>query len=287
MPYQAKEDDRCPASKPWGVTKTTDGTLMGCHANREGAMDQVAALYANEPEADAEPTSDIEQREIEADLEWRADDDTITFSGYAAVFNSPSRPMPFVETVAPGAFTRSLGSDRNVKLLVDHNPERLLASQKAKTLRLAEDDKGLHVEANLAPTSYARDLRVLAERGEIRSMSFAFKPVKGGEQWSPDGAARTLTDVRLFEVSILTGNAPAYPATTAFVRALSHQLEESEDALADAVLALAEGRELDDEQHRLLMEAITNLRPAAPEPLPPIITREQVRRRLTLLADPV
>lgn len=248
-------------------------------------MDQVAALYANEPEADAEPTDDIELRELDTEIEWRTEGDAIGFSGYAAVFNTPSRPMPFVEQVAPGAFSRSLGSDRNVKLLVDHNPERLLASQKARTLRLAEDERGLRVDADLAPTSYARDLKVLAERGEIRSMSFAFKPTKNGESWSPDGQARTLTDVRLFEVSILTGNAPAYPATTAFVRALSHQLEESEDALAAAVLALADGRDLDDEQHRLLMEAITRLRPAPPEPLP-TFTREQLRRHLALLADP-
>lgn len=248
-------------------------------------MEQVQALYANEPDTDAEPTHDIELREIDTDIEWRAEGDDIGFTGYAAVFDSPSRPMPFVESVAPGAFARSLKSGRDVKLLVDHNPERLLASQKARTLRLVEDDRGLRVEADLAPTSYARDLRVLAERGEIRSMSFAFKPTKTGEQWSPDGQARTLTDVRLFEVSILTGNAPAYPATTAFVRALSHELEESEEAMADAVLALAQGRALDDEQHRLLMEAIGNLRPVVEEPPEPTIPMRVRRQRLLLLAD--
>src|SRR5512139_3968041 len=54
MPYKAARDDRCPAAKPWGVTKTTDGELMGCHASEEDAMSQVQAILANEPEARAE-----------------------------------------------------------------------------------------------------------------------------------------------------------------------------------------------------------------------------------------
>lgn len=285
MPYQAKKDDRCPASKPWGVTKTTDGALMGCHPTEDAAMEQVQALYANEPDTDAEPLSDVEHRELDFDVEWRAEGDEIGFTGYAAVWNSPSRPLPFIEQFSPGAFTRSLNSGRDVKLLVDHNRERLLASRKAGTLRLAEDDRGLRVEADLAPTSYARDLRVLAERGEISSMSFAFKPTKTGEAWSPDGQARTVSEARLFEVSILTGNDPAYTTTTAFVRALSHELEATEDELAGAMLALAEGRDLDEAQARLLTEAVARLRPV-PEPIAvPFVPLAVRKQQLVLLAD--
>src|SRR5512139_1886508 len=213
MPYKAARDDRCPAAKPWGVTKTTDGELMGCHASEEDAMSQVQALYANEPEARDEPVdetpTDTEIRSFDGVLEFRDGDEALTFTGHAAVWNTPSRPLPFIERFQPGAFARSLRSHHNIRLLVDHNPERLLASTRAKTLSLAEDEHGLRVEADLAPTSYGRDLKVLADRKEISSMSFAFKPSKGGESWSPDGQARTVTEARLFEVSILTGHDPA------------------------------------------------------------------------------
>lgn len=237
------------------------------------------SLPSDEDGDRAEPLADVEIRSAEMPFEFRADNDSLTFNGYAAVWNQPSRPLPFIETFAPGAFSRSLRTRTNIRLLVDHNPERLLASRQARTLRLAEDDNGLRVDADLAPTSYGRDLKVLADRGEIRSMSFAFKPTKDGEQWSPDGQARTVTEARLFEVSILTGHDAAYETTSAFIRALSHQLGESEDELAAAVLALAEGQQLDAGQHRLLMEAINDLRPE-----PPAVPVAVFQRRLTLNA---
>jgi len=48
MPYKVTKDARCGASKPFGVVKETDNTLMGCHATRSDANSQMAALYANE-----------------------------------------------------------------------------------------------------------------------------------------------------------------------------------------------------------------------------------------------
>lgn len=48
MPWDVHKDSRCPASKPWGVTKSADGTLEGCHETREHALTQQAALYASE-----------------------------------------------------------------------------------------------------------------------------------------------------------------------------------------------------------------------------------------------
>ena len=37
-----------------------------------------------------------------------AEDGTMRLSGYAAVFNNPSVPLPFVERIAPGAFRKTL-----------------------------------------------------------------------------------------------------------------------------------------------------------------------------------
>jgi HK97 family phage prohead protease len=48
MPYTVSKSDACPASRPWAVTKTTDGKLIGCHETKQGAQRQLAALMAKE-----------------------------------------------------------------------------------------------------------------------------------------------------------------------------------------------------------------------------------------------
>jgi len=160
---------------------------------------------------------DVEFRTIEVGgLELRdaqpASGNVGTFRGYAAVFNSQSEPLPFVETITPGAFKRSLNSGREVRMFMNHNQDAVLASTKSGTLRLAEDSRGLFVEADLPDTTTGRDLRVLMERGDVHSMSFGFSVPTGGEQRSPDGMNRSLSQVILHEVSVVSGF-PAYRGT--------------------------------------------------------------------------
>lgn len=212
-------------------------------------------------------------------IEFRGDGG-LSFEGYAAVWNSPSQPLPFIETIAPGAFSRTLSNSKDIRLFVNHKSDLPLASTLRGSLKLSEDERGLKVEADLAPTSYAQDLKVLSERGELRGMSFAFKPVKGGEVWSADRQARTLTDVKLFEVSIIT-HGPAYQATSASLRSLADEIARDADDLAAAFDALAEGRALDDATVALLEAAIAARRERpAPTPLPTALAA----RYLTLAA---
>jgi len=49
MPWHIARSVDCPASKPWAVLKDADGEVEGCHANRDAANAQLAALYAGEP----------------------------------------------------------------------------------------------------------------------------------------------------------------------------------------------------------------------------------------------
>jgi HK97 family phage prohead protease len=201
-----------------------------------------------------------EARSLETDLEFRTAGNgvAIALAGYAARFNSPSEPIGghFVETIEPGAFARSLKAGTNVRLDVDHNPEKLLASTAAGTLKLTEDGIGLLAVGDLAPTSYARDLKTLADRGEIRSMSFEFKVPKGGERWSDGATRRTLSEVRLFSVSILTGRPPAYPQTTAQIRSLAEAIRADPDDLTRAIACLTDGTPLTPASHALLEAAL-------------------------------
>jgi HK97 family phage prohead protease len=217
----------------------------------------------------------VETRRITSnDFELRADPqgNGMSFTGYAAVFNSPSEPLPFIERIAPGAFARSLKSKNNVRMYMNHDSSMLLATTRAKTLRLSEDSKGLLVDASLPDTTIGRDLSVLMQRGDVNSMSFGFTVPSGGDMWSDDGQSRELRQIKLFEVSVVTGF-PAYTATTAIVRsldALSTRTGIDADQLAAAITTLEAGQTLSSDHAMLLRETVAKLEPvqdAAPSRL--------------------
>jgi uncharacterized protein len=197
-------------------------------------------------------------------LEIRADGDGRTFRGYAAVFNADSEPMGgFTERIAPGAFRRSLTSHGwDIKLLANHDAGRVLGSTRAKTLKLTEDDRGLYVEATLPDNTDGNNIAESIRRGDIDAMSFGFSITPGGDSWSADGAIRTLTDVKLYEVSIVAW--PAYTSTagTTSVRALTAFAQRTEidaDKLKGAIDALTEVQQLTSEQAAMLREIIDQL----------------------------
>ena len=195
--------------------------------------------------------------------------DGMSFTGYAAVFNSDSEPLPFIERIAHGAFKKSLKSRMPIKMYMNHDSSMLLASTRSKTLRLQEDSKGLLVEADLPDTTVGRDLSVLMKRGDVDSMSFGFSVPSGGDKWSDDGMSRELRQVRLHEVSVVTGF-PAYTATSASVRSLDVLAERTgvdADKLAEAITVLEAGGTLSDESADLLSNAVGKLR-AEPAKVP-------------------
>ena len=135
-------------------------------------------------------------------------------AGYVATFNTETTIGDFTETIAPGAFRASLAGD--ILALVDHDQSKLLARTKSRTLRLAENAKGLLFSLDVPQTTFGSDILALAERGDVGGMSFGFNVAKGGETWS--GSKRTLTAVDLREISVVSAW-PAYPNTSVFTRA--------------------------------------------------------------------
>jgi HK97 family phage prohead protease len=201
------------------------------------------------------PAKEPEVRTNSVDFEIRAEGDGMTFTGYAAVFNSPSEDLGgFVEYVAPGAFKRSLQSRNEVKLLWNHDTGEPLASLRGGTMQLTEDEVGLRVTAQLPNTTRGRDIAELLRTKVIDSMSFGFNVIK--DSWSRDGQTRTLESVRLFETSIVSF--PAYTATTAQVRATKPSI--NPDELADALLKLESGEELDDSSASLITDVVNKLK---------------------------
>lgn len=158
-----------------------------------------------------------------ASIERRADDDgdeSIGFKGTAIVFNTRtwigSKTYGYWEQIAPEAVTKTL-QEADVRFLINHDPNLLLARNKAGTLRLDAETSGLAVDADMAPVSYARDLAVSLERGDISQMSFAFTPLAWRTEEAEDGKELiTFTELRLWDVSVVTY--PAYEETDAGLR---------------------------------------------------------------------
>ena len=136
-----------------------------------------------------------------------------TLSGYAASYNDPTAIGGFTERIAPGAFTKSLASGRDVLALLDHRADVLLGRTRSGSLKLSEDAKGLRFELSLPDTAAAREVIALAERGDLGGMSFGF--VATDEAW--DGDTRELRAVELHEVSIVQ-SWPAYQSTEVNLR---------------------------------------------------------------------
>ncbi len=233
-------------------------------AYAEGVVSRIEA--DNEGRAKGEALSKIETRVFTNEFEVREDEGGMTLTGYAARFNEPSEPLPFIERIAPGAFKRSLKSRNDIKLLWNHNTDMVLGSTRAGTLTLTEDEVGLRVMATLPDNSWGRDAKVSIQRGDVTGFSFGFTVPAGGDSWSNDGSERTLKSVRLMEVS--TGVAfPAYPSTngTAQVRGLDKIAERNgidADALADALLKIEDGQPISGDEKEMLSRVISDLAPA-------------------------
>ncbi len=211
-----------------------------------------------------------ERRYYAGPIEARSLDSGMTIAGHASVFDTPYDLYGFREQVARGAFKKSL-KEADIAALWNHDPNVVLGRNRAKTLRLSEDELGLHYEVDLPDTQAARDLYTLIERGDVYQSSFAFEIVK--EDWKyPKGderelPLRTIREVRLYDVSPVT-----YPASTATdvdvaraVRSLAEELDLDPASCDDvpALLALAERNATTPEPEA---EPVTDHSEATPEP---------------------
>jgi HK97 family phage prohead protease len=238
-----------------------DSVVARIRAEETNSMDSknkwldVARAIALKIDGPQPESKEPEVRVNTTSFEVRAEGDGMSFTGYASVFNSPSEDLGgFIEYVAPGAFKRSLQSRNEVKLLWNHDAGEPLASLRGGTMQLVEDEIGLKVTAQLPNTTRGRDVAELLRTKVIDSMSFGFNVIK--DSWSRDGQTRTLESVRLFEASIVSF--PAYSSTTATVRSAAPSI--NADDLAEALLKLESGEELDEASAELITEVVNKLK---------------------------
>lgn len=150
-----------------------------------------------------------------------------SITGHAAVFNSPYDSGFFVETIKPGAFSRALREQQDVRCLLNHDANFLLGRSKAGTLFLSEDAQGLYFNCELPDSSTGNDVRASIARGDLDGCSFSFLVGESGRQeWreakDQSGRMRSYRDIfeieELFDIGPVTW--PAYSSTSVGVRSM-------------------------------------------------------------------
>lgn len=196
----------------------------------------------------------MEQRKIQFQGEFRAVGDGNTIEGTIPT-GSHTDLGGYFEVIEPGAFLKSLLSNRTIFAFDQHNPEKPLANTKAGTLALEERKEGLKVRMRLDPEiSYHKDLLLSVKRGNLGGMSFGFSVPPGGESWS--GNLRTIHDMTLYEVSPVS--LPAYEQSTISVRQQSNSSDRN-STMNNSTLATKQNGLYHDERGRLLY-TLENLR---------------------------
>lgn len=135
-------------------------------------------------------------------VEVKAEGDTGKFTGYASVFGNVDS---YRDIIAPGAFQKSISERKGepIPLLWQHDPDDVIG-----VLYAQEDAKGLRVEGELnLAVQCAIEAHALVKQGAIKGMSIGYMTKE--YQYNEDENIRTLTEVELMEVSLVT-----FPANT-------------------------------------------------------------------------
>ncbi len=183
---------------------------------------------------------DTELRYWRSHLETRSAGTTRRIGGLGVPYGQRSHLLPggFMEVVEKRALAKTLGDRINVVSRMEHHPEWLLGDVESGTLRLTDEERGLHYEVDLPNTMAGNDCYELVSTGRIRHSSMGFQCFQDEFRYEGTVLLRHLVSVRLTEVSPTAQ--PAYADTTTAIRSLANQVgEDPED-----VLALASAGEL-------------------------------------------
>lgn len=156
-------------------------------------------------------------RSVPVEFMTREEEENKSIEGYFAVFNSVYDIAPGMsESIAPGAFSKSLAGD--IRALVNHDTSLVLGRTKAGTLVLREDSRGLWGHIDINPNDVAAmDLYARVQRGDVDQCSFGFEIRSQDTDIKEDGSIHwTLTEIELYEVSCCTF--PAYEETSISAR---------------------------------------------------------------------
>jgi len=147
--------------------------------------------------------------------------DSVEIEGYVNAVERKSRPLmsrmgKFIERICKGAFKKSIERNDDVRLLLNHDPNKDLGGTRDGNLELTEDNIGLHARATISD----KDVVQKARNGDLVGWSFGFLDRDVEQKRDEDGLPlRDVKDLDLKEVSLLDkSKTPAYDGTLVAVR---------------------------------------------------------------------
>ena len=191
--------------------------------------------------------------------------DSVVIEGYVNAVERPSKPLisrfgQFVEKICAGAFGRAIKRNDNVRILLNHNPERDLGGTGTGELELTEDAIGLHARAVITDADVIKDAR----NNNLVGWSFGFMDrdvtiMQDNETGLP---LRAVKDLDLEEVSLLNREkTPAYNGTLVNVRDDNKQTLLGAENLAESVEVVEDSVAKADETAQEVVDEIkTELR---------------------------
>lgn len=191
----------------------------------------------------------IEIRQITNEIRL-LDENSRKISGYAAVFNSASRDMGFIEYIDEGAFDGVLERS-DVFAVLNHQNDKVLArsNRGVGSLKLSVDEKGLHYEFDAPNTDLGNTVLEYVRRNELTESSFAF--VVESDIWSKDADGQYVRHIR--KIASLHDVSPcwtaAYASTSVSCRSFEEFKEQEQRELEEA--KRAEEERLEQEKREL------------------------------------
>ena len=142
-------------------------------------------------------------------------------SGYVNVTEKTSRPVitphgKVVEVIEPRAFEKAISRAGDVSVTVDHDSTHIYASTRDSTLKMYEDNIGLHADVLIVDPT----LIEIAKQGKIKGWSFGmYNVVDSLEERAGQLPLRRITDMDIDHITLVVKKNPVYSATSVEVRA--------------------------------------------------------------------
>ena len=148
--------------------------------------------------------------------------DGLHISGYVNVPGRQSRPVitrkhgKVIEVIEQRAFERAIAKAKEIELLLDHNPKRVLATTINDSLQVKEDEVGLRAEAVITDEEVIEH----AKKGKLRGWSFNMKRAVDSLEERVEGLPiRHVKDFDMSEISLILNKIPCYSSTSIELRA--------------------------------------------------------------------
>lgn len=165
----------------------------------------------------------------------------IPFNSDSCTLTKRGRAKPFVEQIAPDAFSRSLKEDRDIRAMAGHTDNPLASiGLIGENLTVTTDGESMKWEALVPDTQACADMLVLVDKRIINGTSFEFEVRdSAGEKWDARDAnldQRTILDARLIAFNPVPW--PAYSDSSLTVEMRQRDSRTIDECIEEIAVAL-------------------------------------------------